>query len=57
MKSLHKLDNTGIFIEFNESDLTEAVAMIIGPPDSVYEDGVLYFKIKFPNDYIIFHPP
>ena len=50
------LNEQGIFIEFNEEDITEAVAMVIAPKDSVYKNGILYFKIKFPTDYP-FNPP
>ena len=50
------LNQQGIFIEFNENDITEAVAMIIAPEDSIYKNGILYFKIKFPDDYP-FNPP
>ncbi len=45
------LADMGIHIEFNEENIQEAVAMIIGPKDSVYKNGVLFFKIKFPNNY------
>ena len=53
MKSIetHNLKNMGIFIEFNEENMLEAKAMIIGPKDSVYENGVLFFDIKFPHNY------
>lgn len=50
------LNEQGIFIEFNEEDITEAYAMVIAPKDSVYKNGILYFKIKFPTDYP-FNPP
>tara|TARA_B100001057_G_C22781922_1_gene924006 strand:- start:314 stop:1039 length:726 start_codon:yes stop_codon:yes gene_type:complete len=50
------LNEQGIFIEFKEDNIMEAVAMIIGPQDSVYQDGVLFFKITFPQDYP-FTPP
>jgi ubiquitin-protein ligase len=50
------LNDLGIYINFKEDDITEAVAMIIGPEDSVYKNGILFFKIKFPNNYP-FSPP
>lgn len=58
MRSIERrsLNDQGIYIEFNEENLTEAVAMIIGPDDSVYKNAVMFFKIKFPNDYP-FNPP
>ena len=52
----HKLNDMGIYIEFNEENMMEAVAMIKGPQDSVYKNGILFFKIQFPNDYP-FSPP
>ena len=53
MKSIkeNKLAENGIHVIFNEEDITEAFAMIIGPKDSCYEDGILYFKINFPTQY------
>ena len=58
MKSIQKnnLHENGIFIEFNENDVTQAVAMIIAPEDSVYENGIFFFVIKFPHNYP-FSPP
>ena len=58
IKKVHEkdLNEQGIFIEFKEDNIMEAVAMIIGPQDSVYQDGVLFFKITFPPDYP-FNPP
>ena len=58
MKVIQTMDlqDMGIHIEFNEENIQQAVAMIIGPKDSVYSDGVLFFKITFPNDYP-FSPP
>ncbi len=47
----NKLNEQGIFIEFNEDNFLEAKAMIIGPEDSVYENGVLFFKIFYPKNY------
>tara|TARA_B100000900_G_C20519482_1_gene691555 strand:- start:85 stop:801 length:717 start_codon:yes stop_codon:yes gene_type:complete len=53
MKAIQRneLNKNGIYIEFNEDDITEAYAMIIGPEGSCYEDGFLYFKINFPSNY------
>jgi len=58
MKSIQKkdLNELGIYVEFNEENITEAIAMIIGPEDSVYHNGVLFFKISFPSNYP-FSPP
>lgn len=58
MKSVevHKLNDMGIYIEFNEENLFEAVAMIKCPKDSLYKNGLLFFKIQFPNNYP-FSPP
>ncbi len=47
----NKLNDLGIFIEFNEENILEAKAMIIGPKDTIYEGGILFFKIFFPNNY------
>ena len=51
-----KLDELGIHIQFNEENMLQAKAIIIGPKDTPYENGVLYFKIQFPKDYP-FSPP
>jgi len=56
MKGISKLDGLGIYVDFNEENVTEAVAMIIGPDGGAYKNGVLLFKIKFPDDYP-FSPP
>jgi ubiquitin-protein ligase len=45
------LNENGIFIEFDESNVLQAYALIIGPQDSVYEHGFLLFDIKFPKNY------
>ena len=50
------LNELGIYVHFNEENITEAYALIIGPPDTPFENGVLYFKIDFPNNYP-FSPP
>jgi len=47
----NKLNEHGIYIEFNEENIMEARAMIIGPKDSLYEGGYLFFNITFPKNY------
>ena len=51
-----QLNSLGIYIHFNEENILEANAMIVGPKDSLYEGGFLFFKIKFPKNYP-FSPP
>jgi ubiquitin-protein ligase len=47
----YKLNEQGIYIEFNESNMLEAHAMIIGPKNTLYEGGYLFFNINFPKNY------
>jgi ubiquitin-protein ligase len=58
MKEIHKmnLSELGIHIDFCEEDMMKAVAIIIGPKDTPYENGILYFLIEFPTNYP-FSPP
>jgi len=58
MKEIHKmnLSELGIHINFNEEDMMKAVAIIIGPKDTPYENGILYLLIEFPTNYP-FSPP
>jgi len=51
MKELKTLDNTGIYISFDEENIMKAKAMIIGPTETPFENGVLFFYILFPNNY------
>ena len=58
LKEINKLNlnEQGIYVEFNEENMLEARSIIIGPKDTPYENGVLYFKINFPTNYP-FSPP
>ena len=38
------LKSHGIYIEFDENDMTQAKAMIIGPEESLYEGWFLFFR-------------
>lgn len=46
-----KLEEQGIYVNFNEDDILKAKAIIIGPKNTPYENGILYFNIVFPNNY------
>tara|TARA_Y100000389_G_C17456156_1_gene518314 strand:+ start:1569 stop:2264 length:696 start_codon:yes stop_codon:yes gene_type:complete len=50
------LKSLGIYINFDEDNLLNAKAMIVGPKDSLYEGGFLFFNINFPKNYP-FSPP
>ena len=58
IKEIHKmkLSELGIHVEFNEDNMLNATAIIIGPKDTPYENGLLYFIIEFPVNYP-FRPP
>ena len=58
IKEIHKmkLDDLGIHIEFDEENMLRARAIIMGPENTPYENGILYFIIEFPNNYP-FYPP
>ena len=46
----------GVFINVNQTDITKLTAMIIGPSDTPYEDGMFFFSIRIPEQYP-FVPP
>jgi len=50
------INDVGIYCHIDESDITNIKALIIGPPNTPYENGFYFFDIKFPNDYP-FNPP
>ena len=39
-----------------QNNLYEWQGVLIGPPESIYEGGVFFLKIKFPKEYP-FKPP
>ena len=47
------LDNENIYVDFNESDIFKARALVIGPPikGSPYIGGFYFFDIEFPKNY------
>ena len=50
------INDVGIYCHIDESDMTNIKSLIIGPPNTPYENGFYFFDIKFPNDYP-FNPP
>lgn len=50
------LEPDGIFCSFNEDDLFDVKAMVVGPKDTPYEDGFYFFRLMFPKNYP-FAPP
>lgn len=45
------LEKQGIYYKHDETDMLKGYAMIIGPQDSVYENGFYFFEFNFPTDY------
>ena len=58
MKEIQRMDlnKLGIHIHFDEENILNANAIIIGPKDTPFENGILYFVINFPTNYP-FSPP
>ena len=50
------INSVGIYCHIDESNIQSIKAMIIGPPNTPYENGFYFFSIDFPNDYP-FSPP
>ena len=50
------LNKEGIYCHFDEENIENLKALIIGPKNTPYENGFYLFKINFPNDYP-FSPP
>ena len=49
-------DDYGIHYEFNDKNIFHIRFLIIGPPDTPYENGFFFFDVNFPDDYP-FSPP
>jgi len=47
----HPLHSEGIYYTHNDEDMLKGYALIIGPKDSVYEDGFFLFRFIYPTDY------
>ena len=49
-------EDYGIHYEFNDRNIFHIRFLIIGPPDTPYENGFFFFDVIFPDDYP-FSPP
>ena len=45
------LHSEGIYYEHDDEDMLKGYAMVIGPKDTPYENGLYFFDLKFPCDY------
>ena len=50
------LYDQGIYYTHDEENMLKGYALIIGPGESLYEDGFYFFEFLFPKDYP-FRPP
>ena len=50
------LNDKGIYISIPDDQINVIYSLIIGPPDTPYNNGFYFFSIKFPSDYP-FSPP
>lgn len=56
MREVSGLEQEGVFVEFDETNVSLARALIIGPEGTPYEGGFYFFQITYPEDYP-FSPP
>jgi ubiquitin-protein ligase len=56
IKKNDELNKCGIHVKFNEDNIYNAQAMILGPSDTPYEKGFYFFDINYPSDYPM-NPP
>ena len=46
----------GIYIHYDDNNLSTVRALIIGPKDTPYEDGFFFFTLNYPESYPFEHP-
>ena len=46
-----ELADLGIWVHYDENDLTKAKAMVLGPQGTPYAYGFFFFDIQFPSNY------
>ena len=47
----YPLDDMGIHVVFNDENIMQAYALVIGPSETRYENGFYLFKITYPTNY------
>lgn len=47
----HPLTNQGIYYVHDEVNMLMGYAMILGPKDTIYSDGIYFFTFEFPTNY------
>ena len=55
-KSKDILEQSGIYVHYDDSDMTKLYVMMIGPSETPYEDGYFFFEFVFPENYPM-NPP
>lgn len=45
------LDEHGIYYKHDDASMLKGYAMIIGPRDSLYQNGIYFFEFNFPHNY------
>lgn len=50
------LEESGIYVNYDESDISKLYVMMVGPSDTPYEDGYFFFQFIFPENYPM-NPP
>lgn len=56
LKDFHRSRPSNIFIDYDESDISQIEALIIGPADTPYENSFFRYKITYNNTYPL-NPP
>ncbi|KAK9249076.1 ubiquitin-conjugating enzyme/RWD-like protein [Lipomyces tetrasporus] len=51
LADIQKNPDQAIYVSYNEDDITNVRALIMGPPDTPYEYGFFEFNMQFPRDY------
>jgi len=55
-KSKELLHESGIYFHYQEENIRKVYIMIVGPPDTPYEDGFYFFEFEFSENYPLSPP-